>query len=492
MDEFTHVFSGISLLENGTFAEIYEGGSYLRGSYVSVIAAVIFLFFGEDIIYLKFAIALIGVLNLYLLYRIANIFFKNTLYSSLAILLYGISPLVLFNHFYIRQYIFYELFILLILAVAIKIINLEYEKDYKRSNYYILLFIVINIFIFFTSYDAGRIMMAFYSSILASYCYIAVFNRSKLQYKSLFDSLLSLNLKTKTILVGLSYFFSATIVIILTITGIINLSEITYSSPEFLKYDNLFFNLNLFATTFFLISLGHLLIRWEKYEHSQRIIIISASVLLILNLLLPNDLQNTRSILYIFPIFYIVVTAGVETLSSYSTKKILKPFLVIILLIEVIVSYPPSFIKSPHIPGEIDYIDLTVYQDTLQLCKQSLVLVYSNPGISDFMGIRPDYYLNSKYDNPSWISENPDNRMVKFRQGIYYDTYSNVPLITNVEKLKLIYSTNENICLIQGGLPYSWLNFEMRDFVRENFTRYEITYLTNQDYKRMILYTKHD
>lgn len=53
-----------------------------------------------------------------------------------------------------------------------------------------------------------------------------------------------------------------------------------------------------------------------------------------------------------------------------------------------------------------------------------------------------------------------------------------------------IYKNNKKICIIQGGLPYSWMDNDIRLFIKNNFIKTEKNYKTNEDYKRMIIYVK--
>ena len=201
---------------------------------------------------------------------------------------------------------------------------------------------------------------------------------------------------------------------------------------------------------------------------------------------LPVPLQLTRALFYFFPLFYLVSIRSI----NFIKNKLSAIVIVILLLFSVYLSYPPNFISSPHVPNEINYIDNTAYMDAFALCKNKLVITSSRPGIAEFFGIRPDYFVNTKYSDPVWVSSSPESGYAYYseKSNTFFDTLTDVPILASKKELEGVYNAHATICYLAGSLPDSWVDGGTRNFIKENFIEYNKTYNTNENWARMHLY----
>lgn len=482
IDEYTHIFSALELIKNGHFAEIYDGEFYRRGAAFSYILATTFKIFGANILHAKLLVAGIGIINFFLLFKIARISLQKTS-TIILLLIYSISPWIIFEHFYIRFYILYESCILLTALLAIHLTDSLKKNDWKSIVKLLLAIVSINALSFLFIRDAGRFMIVFYTSLILSYVYIFQLKNVSVSNK-LLQKLVTLKKYQKIGIISSIYALGCVAVLLLIKFGYLpfDLSSVTYSTPDDLKYSNYFFNLNFLLTLFFIFSI---FINRERCPQ----ILYPTCIILMINLFLPASIQNTRSILYVLPLFYLISTMGIERYISH--KNHLHRIITLIAIGASIYSgYPKNFLQHPYLPKEVDYMDNKIYADAKEDCKNHKIIVASNPGTSLFFGIQPDYYLNTKLNDSEWLATNPDSRLFRMKDEIYSDVYSKTPIITNAHDLESFYLAHEKICLIQGGLPYSWLDGDTRSFIKENFTETDNYYSSSEDYKRMRLYTK--
>lgn len=481
IDEYTHIFSAQNFLEKGHFAEIYTDEFYQRGSLFTYLLAGIFKIFGPSILHAKLFTGMIGLINCLLLLYLAKKILKQKS-IILLLLIYTISPWVIFGHFYIRFYILYEFFILLITIFSLHLYkNIESLNDRKIIINFIVI-CAINIAQFVLINDAGRFMILLYTSFILSYLYIFKIDNTLFK-KSLLQFITSFSRKIKITLISLIYIMGvlAIIVLIKTDTLPFDLNAVIYSTPDDLKYSNYFFNFNLLLSIFFIYCS-------VKGPKKYRYLYLPCACMVIFNLLLPSSIQNTRSILYLLPLFYLVSTLGAETFLN-NKSVFFQGVTYLLIPASLFFAYPKEFIRHPYLPKEVDYIDNTVYTDAKKICDGYRLLVASNPGIAIFFELKPDYYLNTKVTDIEWLKTNPDARLFKpSDDSLYIETYSKIPVLSDIQDLQTFFQQNEKICLIQGGLPYSWLNGDMRTYIKEHFVEIKKEYRFSEEYKQMKLF----
>ncbi len=100
----------MALFNQGSFIDEYlhigaalgDYPNYQRGAFVTWSVVLALQLFGHSLPAVKLIPAVLGIINTLILWRIARYLFKEQSYVFLSLLLYAISPWVVFNHFYIR------------------------------------------------------------------------------------------------------------------------------------------------------------------------------------------------------------------------------------------------------------------------------------------------------------------------------------------------------------------------------------------------------
>jgi hypothetical protein len=478
IDEYFHIFSGIEFFKTGHFAEIYYGEYYTRGAYVSFLVGLFFKVFGKTILVAKMVPATIGLINFGLLYKISRHIIGRKKFILLLLIIYSISPWIIFNHFYIRMYVFYEFFILLLTLLFIY--NWEYMKSRENIKFLfsliVIIFIVI-ILLFFNKEDSVYKIFLFYSCTYLISLFVLTDHIKLSKYNRIFFLLL--------ISVFCILYFD-----LITKIELFQSLQIAYSSPPDIKYNVTFFEFNQIFSIFFLISSFYFLLPLfnNKINSIEGIIISLIFLLFILHFFLPLSLQINRGILYFFSLFYLSI---IMLISKFKQRFILILF-IILLFSAMIISYPQEFLIAPGLPNEIAYIDNNIYLDVQKNCEDSLIITSARPWIPIIYDIKPSYYLNTKYNDLEWI-QNKESTLARWDEDkkIYFDTYSGTPLITNTEEfINIQESTSKKICYITGGLPSSWVDTKTREFINLNFDKFEEDYKTNYESSRMYLFIK--
>lgn len=482
IDEYFHIFSGIEFFKTGHFAEIYHGSYYTRGAYISFIAGLFLKLFGKKIFIIKLIPAFLGIINFYLLYRIAKKINIKKNIILIIMFIYTISPWIIINHFYLRMYVFYEFFILVITFYLFKIIKIiKKNKKNKKNICASLLFIFIfNMLFYLFGNDVGIYIILIFESIAFSYVYLFEFN-NLITNKKIF------------ILILKSYYFKIIILTVITSIFIIIFNKLNllnyflhahakYTTPDNMKLSNFFFETNALISILFFISFLNFLLSKNR---QMSFLPISSFILLILHLFSSKDIQTTRAILYFLPLFYLMSFSVLRALNSKKRNAIIY----LLIFLTVLNNYPPRFLQTPYIPKEINYINNDIYEVVKDKCRDKLLITSSRPIIAFFLNVYPDYYLNTQYIIPCW--ENDEEYSLSFfaSDNNYYDSATKIPLIIDLETLKKIVSENNKICYLEGALPTSWVNQETKYFLYSNF-KLENTYKSNTYSSEMKLYIK--
>jgi len=434
---------------------------------------------------LKMIPASLGIVNFFLLYAVSRRINMSKWPSIILMIVYTISPWVIFNHLYIRMYVFYEFFILLVLNIFLYALS-QFKKDkVLQANIAFIVIAIVDVIAYLFSNDLGSLAIVIFTGSLFLYFsfFIApninshnqLVNRifkAKVLYKILFFTIV---ISPFVILFQVPY-------MVLSVFS----QTIKYTTPADLKYANLFLNLNFAFTILFIASTKRLFTNNKNIYLGSAIF--GSSVLFFMHIASPDSIQLTRGILYFLPLFYMVAISYL----SYIKSNYINYFLIAILLITVIGNYPTNFLLHPYIPKEVTYIDDYAYVGARALCNGKIIITSSRPGILLFFGIKPDFYVNTKYNDRVWVASDEESSLAYFSTttGMFFDTYSDTPIIKNVEEFRTIYNTYQNICYITGALPYSWINNDVRSFIDENFIEEDKKYRTNETSVNMKLYLK--
>jgi hypothetical protein len=471
IDEYYHILSGIEFFKSGHFAEFYSGELYNRGAYISVLVGIFFKLFGQTIFVAKMVPASIGIINFFLLYKIARHVFINKKYILLLMATYTFIPWFIFNHFYIRMYVFYEFFILLLTLIFILIIkNINCTK--KLIAYSTILSVIVSV-VYFLSGDSGKYLILLYCIIYLTYIFfieiknIPIKNKIFNKYKN--------NQKLKIILILSIGLITATLFNIEKLFNNFFLGSLVYSSGENFKYDNLFLNLNLTFTVFFLLSI--LLLFFKKTNKIIKLIACSSLFLLFVHYISAPDMQITRAIIYFLPLFYLVSIFCFYAISKIYQKKF---FLLIIILVFLSIyrGYPIGFISNgPYIPTEVNYIDYKKAYSYIEKGCDSVYEASPSSQIASFYNINYKKLIitNGKTLNQAYIYN-------KSGTNDYFNTYDNKSIETKIEAV-LNNQNSKNFCIITRTpsedyfLDKDSINLLEKKMFKQEYTNIKIYYL---------------
>ena len=460
IDEYYHILSGIEFFKSGHFAELNSGELYNRGAYVSVLVGLFFKLFGQTIFVAKMVPAFLGIINFFLLFNISKKKFLSKKYTLLILAIYTIIPWFIFNHFYIRMYVFYESFILALTWFFLLIIQ-TFNK-FNRFIIYLISILLISLITYFFSYDSGKYPILLYSVFLLAYLYFFKFQKL-LTNKNIFKN---------------NFLKIFIFIFILTVAYLINSQEILTlfiqanitHLPNGPGYNNLFFNLNLTFSIFFLLSFFLLFIK--NIGGATKTLIASSLLLFTIHLLSPKNFQMTRAIIYLLSIFYLI---AIFSLSKYlSTSKIkINLFLLFCIFLNIYENYPKNFLLAPYIPEEVNYIDNEIYKDILENCKDHLIITAGYPGVAIFQGIQPDYFLNTQ------IEKQPKSYKTEGK-NTYIEVYSKIPIITNGGDFIKILNSEEKVCLFGGEFPDNNIGKAVFSIIQSKMQPFNKDYLSSR------------
>ncbi len=418
IDEYFHILHGINIFNN-------LETNYIRGLPITFLCGLLINLFGNELFILKLIPAVIGIINFLLLYKISKYFFNNYKYTSLLLAIYTISPWIIFNHFYIRFYVLYELLLLLSIYIYFIVNNSIAKKRLVLSLLSIIIFIVFNVLLFFIINDSGFYMIIIFNCFLIFFLVIkSILILSNAIIKNIFKYFFYILITFFFFYLLFNNKFNYLIKV--------NLANTNY---EINKYEYFFFYKNIGFTILFILSIFIALKHLNKKGEikSQNIIFIASFLILIIHLISSSDLQLIRSIVYFIPLFYLV---AIYSLKHLNIKSIYKYPIMLFLFLTIFNNYPSKFFSDgPYIPSEVFY---RRFKESFDFIKNNcddyfIINLTKNHYVSSFYDINEYYLINSiYYNNP--LSVNYDNKFI------------------NYEKYKNKIRKNENICYLYSHL----------------------------------------
>ena len=460
LDETTHLLSGIEFFKSGHFAQLYFGEEYTRGAHISVLVGLFFKLFGKSIFVAKMIPALLGIINYFLLLKIAQNVFEKKFYILLVMICYTFSPGVIFHHFYIRPFVVYEFFLLLIIFLFFRIVDSLNQKKKFFTILYLSLVILVNFINYFLSNDLGKYVILIVTVFFCIYTYL-YYNSKKIY--SIYNSTKNVYLR----IMAFSIIFIFLLIIFVWLRGQDKINSLifgtlVYTTPMDLKYDYYFLNLNLIFTIFFFLSL--LLI--TKSYNKKNMILMCGGLIFVTHLLSSKDLQLMRSIMYFIPIYYLI---SIYSISRINLRKY-SLLIIIILLVVLIRNYPSDFLNGPYIPKEVNYKDYKLGSEFVsrEYLSKDLILISSQPQINKFYNL--NYYrIYLLRDNKN----DPYDKRVE-----YYDTIDNVTrsVLTNIIVIdnsnqfrEIINTPNKSIVLFIDTDLWNWATPETKKIIIDQF-----------------------
>lgn len=466
MDESYQILSGVEVFENGNFPELYVNEPYTRGSYISALVGFAMFIFGKSIFVAKLVPAIFGIINYFLLFYLCQKLQINKQYTLLTLICFTFIPWFIFNHFYIRMYVFYE-FLILFLTILFILLIQNITNFKKLLTISIIIFATLISSLLFSN-DFGIYMVFVYVSIYFLYIYIFEFKNIPIsnRYFILFNK--KPLWKTMFLVVSVTLGFCL-------INGFLILFRIIYGDLEYtssndLKFNYLFFETNLVFTQLLIMSLAIVFVK--KVNIYIKLVIVSTFVILFIHFIFPSDFQLLRTVIYILPLYYLVAVIVLSNLLPKFNSPSAKYILILFFLFSIVANYPKGFLLRPYIPSEVGYIDNRIYKDASRICSDSVNITAGYPGMVIFHGLKPDYFLNIE------ILKSP-NTYLTDDYIKYTEVYTKIPVVTTYEEFVYIVKSNQKVCFTGGELSRRNIGPEILDYVNKNMTKVENQYLEN-------------
>lgn len=450
VDEYRHIFSGISLIENQTFPimHIMQPEGYRRGAPFSLLVGTFIFLFGKNIFVTKLVPTLFGILNFILVLLINKKFIRDKKTMLLFLTFLTFSPYIIFNHFYIRMYIWYEFVLILSIFLFFNLIKNINEGENKKIVTYSILILLLNYILHFWSFDNGKYIILLVNGLLGAYIFFFELHKLKISTLLFLNKFFSLNILWKTTITILLLFFLYLILDIKESLYWFLRGSLGHPAIEGFRYTNLFFGVNNIYTLFFLLSILILFFYKNSYKNSYKNIFISVSItIFVIHLISSPEIQATRVILYFFPLFYLISTFSVSFYLKILNNKFTSIFLIILLYLILINSYPKNFLDGPYIPNEIIYRD---YKSPslflIEQCENSEIYSLSHQMryIPFFYNARIDYQI---YFREEYLITNP-NYHYDYTSQKFRVTINNIEVITELKSIEEKIKNNVGVCFI--------------------------------------------
>lgn len=368
IDEYWHIIAGGELLESGQLAEIYQGEQYTRGRYVSFLAAGGQALFQESLIWMRiFPLVIMGITGVFL-YKIGTYLNFSYWMMSLWLLVWALSPWLLFNHIYFRVYGWFELIFMAGLWVVLHL----WEVSEKHWVWWVGGTVILGGLFYALSDDIGSSLPLLGIGIGILITWIG---RERLY----------LQRRWRILIAGVC---GGLVFLIPDVQNLIDeffTRDFIFATDE--NYGDFFFQKNTLISFLAFLGSGMCLI-YGNYQ--RRTLVIIGGVLVILHSLSSSDLQLIRVILYLLPLYYLLALVPIQWARDLPYGKLWSGAGMVVLLGGLAMSYPSFYlIDGPHIPGEIHYIDYArAYQVMRNECQgHTLYETSPTPFISHTFGV---------------------------------------------------------------------------------------------------------
>ena len=425
IDEYWHIFAGRDWWGTWEFAELYSTGPYLRGSIISIMSGALQSLFGNALWIQKLIPVGLSMITYGCLMAVSRqVWPRQWHLSALLGGIWVLSPWLLFNHQYVRMYVWYELVFVAGLWAVLSSSALPW-KQWAAVQGGILLASGI---VFQFAYD-NSVLLPLAGILLAQALLFGM--RSG-------GGRLGRWIRVLIVMVGgggvlLSSWGQRQIETFLT-------TDFIFATQE--NYLDFFLERNTVVSVMGMVGISIWLIRGTQ---AQRILALVGAVLVWLHLISAPDVQLIRSIVYLLPLLYLlsIVPLWYVSQSRSVGGKITAGLLAGLLIWGVYQSYPfeEGFLADQHlmIPGEIHAID---YQRGYQYLKdhcqgRTLYETSPTPYLGEFYGVTIDAAVVTQRE---WLELDTIFRPVEDGFVVHY---SAVPVITDIPDL------DDEFCWIQ-------------------------------------------
>jgi hypothetical protein len=472
-DDWYSITSAKKLLKEGDF--LYQYGHdipYLRGSYAIFMTAFYFMLFGKSVLVAKLVPITIGIVNFFLILRITKMLGYKNITKVFILLVFTFLPWTIFNHIFIRMYVFYEMFLLMVVLLSFLMIKSIENKKNLSLLLWFMVFVLINLINWFFSHDEGKYLIALCSTISLIYIFLTKSQQIKISSHNciarLIKKIFELEIHLKVLVVAVTLFVGYFVMGIQK--NIIWFLKAKTNTPEkHLDFYDIFFDLNYLFSVLFII--GIILLFFYKSKYGKYISIVGIT-LFFTHYISNRDLQIVRGMMYFFPLYFII---SFYLVNEFFRKKIMKGLAKIIFLILfstllfLIIedNYPSRFIREhPQIPYELAYFNFKDSYKYITENKENKILIASGYTLyySYYYDIKFDYIIDFK-----GILERERNFYYDEKSQRYKSISENTPLLT--EKAEFMELCKKNRCLIfaHSYAPKHFFDEEINNYLRNNY-----------------------
>lgn len=460
-DDIHHMVAARSLVigEGIPVLNAYNLEGYFRGLPITLLVSGLFYIFGISREVAKIAPALLGLISLFAYLYIVNQLIKDKLSQFIAIILYVVSPWLILNTFFIRGYIFLQASLMLLGALTLFTHNSIVNKKWSRVIIGIVLMSCIAYINYFGMNDSTYILIpiSYICGLLG--LFLISFPKKIL---SLQKKLSILSITGIVGLVGGSFFLDY-IGLIRTLIG----GAETNTTGKHIGFNEFF----LLRTSWYTLLAAIGVFTISKLDTKKVIIFILFLPLIFLHYISDYSLQLMRGLVYIVPVFYLLVAIGLESLFNvfYKIKKIII-IVPIIIIMGLYIRTDTQLIMSngyPVFPRELGYLEFEKMYDYIKDNLEDVVLVniaYTLQS-SKFYGVEIDYFLDTVGELDGHYLHYVDEK------GIRRHFYLNTPVIQKEDEFVSLYSSQDKqqVCLITQSFSKRFLTKSTQLLIEQNF-----------------------
>lgn len=461
-DDWYHIVTGLNLFQDGTLLKVnqyFEGTGYLRGLYMTALTNFFIFEFGKSVNIAQLAPAFIGVIDFLLLLLLSRKIFKKNIYIITFAILYITNPFIIFNHLFIRFYVFYELFFILILYLLISLYKSLKKHNKKKFLRIGVSLVVLNVFVWIFTGDRSTILFPFYTVAGIFFCIIKqsyIFSYLRKVLKKVFRSkwiMYLIVLISITILTGI--FFKWGIPII----GDIFITQTNAGSNRNSLIQTICYT---YAPLVLLTIVGFTQLRKYKSSTTELILFLSG-IGLIIHITMPYSYQVLRGFgylwgpLYLSALFCLQDFISVKLFTKHKRLTSIAMFLTFssAMFFSNWNSYNNSYVTiGPHIVGEVAYyeFDDTFKYININLKDKTIVESSYNVVPDMFYGLSVKYVLN--------LNQTLDS-------AYFPEEIKQIKTVEDFEQL----DKNSDVCLLLREFSY-------RDLLDKEFTTYMINHFS--------------
>lgn len=401
IDEYYHIISALDVARTGEYAQIYHHSRYDRGAMMTWWVGLWLRVFGPSIFVAKLAPASLGIINYVLLTIVGSHLLGKTRSLVLLLLVYTVSPWVIFNHFYVRFYVVNETLLLALLVLVCHAYRAASQERYRWCLVDLVAIAVLNGLNLAFTRDATKFFVLLATAVVLAAYYVIDASQLGVRLKadrghvrSWVGRVLAVPVWAKLLVLGTGAagaWFSLDLAP--------HLDFILHGTPPFgakpgNRYPDLFVEANHVISLFFLAAVW--LGIWRASDGLVRLVVITAVVLLTVHLVSNPPLQITRGIMYFMSLYYLVAAVGFDRL-PWSTRWPVFVAVLAAFVATTVLAWPKRFLRRPHVRGEISYIDYhKLYSDVAEHCGSATVVTAGASSFAgELYGVKTDYVLSA-------------------------------------------------------------------------------------------------